>query len=321
MLTVLRDFEGSIFGFVLKIFPSYIVPKGVKGRADLQKALIEYYTAKHDLEPDVAQMTKARAEVYRKNGLNPVDIGRFELAHLHVSTANAVPTVFWNLLYIFADPEVTSAIRKEILTIITEDGKNEQGKRVFKLDITKFDDNCPLLVSTYRETIRLVNSHLGTRRVMADTTISDGNNSYLLRKGADCMMPAGVTHLSASIWGPDASSFNARRFLAPSNTTKLIEKEKAADKQRKGAYIPFGGGKHLCPGRNFAFAEVLGTVAVLVQGWDILGVDGGLVNVPVVRRARLGEGVVKPRGKEAEMGARVVRRVGWEDVIWSFVVV
>lgn len=42
-----------------------------------------------------------------------------------------------------------------------------------------------------------------------------------------------------------------------------------ADRQRKAAFFPFGGGLHLCPGRNFAFAEILGLMSVLVTGFDI----------------------------------------------------
>jgi hypothetical protein len=35
---------------------------------------------------------------------------------------------------------------------------------------------------------------------------------------------------------------------------------KEVDREQKRAYSPFGGGRHLFPERNFAFAEILGTV-------------------------------------------------------------
>jgi cytochrome P450 len=41
-------------------------------------------------------------------------------------------------------------------------------------------------------------------------------------------------------------------------------------------YFPFGGGKHLCPGRHFAFTEVMSFVATIVYGFDISMADGSL---------------------------------------------
>jgi hypothetical protein len=65
---------------------------------------------------------------------------------------------------------------------------------------------CLLLVSAYHETHRLTNSHIGVRRVMTDTWISDGDYTYLLKAGADVQMPAEITHLSPKHLGPDCPS-------------------------------------------------------------------------------------------------------------------
>jgi hypothetical protein len=302
--------------FVVGI-PEFFAPKAYKGRRDLQNALIEYYTAKHELNSDVAQMTKARASVYKKNNIPTTDIGKFELALLHVSTANAIPTLFWHMCFVCSDATTTAIIREELLSMITISPiPTSDGKREISLDITKFDTHAPIFVSSYRETIRLVNSQVAVRRAMADTVISDGTNSYLLRKGSDIQMPSGISQTSTTIWGPNASSFDPRRFVKVEE--KMSAKAKEEDKEQKRAYFPFGGGKHLCPGRNFAFAEILGTFAAMLLGFDIVGSDGKLIVVPEYKRARLGEGVAKPRGKGAEMGARLTRREGWEDVTWKF---
>ena len=215
---------------------------------------------------------QARAEVYRRHNISTDGIGQMELALLHVSTANAIPTLFWLIAFIASDPALVASLREELPTVITT-SKSKDGKREARVDITKLDPDCPLLVSCYREVIRLVNSQLGTRRVMEDTTISDGKTTYLLRKGWDVNMPSGVSQ-----------------------------------KEEKRAYIPFGGGKHLCPGRNFAFAEILGFAAALVMGFDVEKDDGGLIEVPDIRRASLGEAVSKPFGKGLAMGAKITRR-------------
>ena len=153
---------------------------------------------------------------------------------------------------------------------------------------------------------------------MKDTVISDGKKEYLLRAGCDLQMPAGVSHLSETAWGRDASSFDAKRFLTPEERGDTSAKARLEDREQKKSYFPFGGGKHLCPGRNFAFAEILGAVAVLIAGFDVKGSDGGLIKVPVLGRAKLGDGIAKPTGKGLLMGAKFTRREGWEDVIWKF---
>ena len=304
--------------FLLNIFPSIIAAKPYKARGELQAALADYYTAKHDLEPDVAKITSARSEVYRKWGIGPSEVGKFELSLLHVATANAIPTLFWCLCFIVSSLQSTEEIRKEILSIV-QPGPEKDCRKEMLLDITKFETHCPLLVSAYRETIRVGSSQVVARRVISDTNISDGKKSYLLKAPFDVQMPAAIPHLSRDTWGPDADKWDLRRFLTPEDKGLTSDSAKEADRQQKKAYLPFGGGKHLCPGRNFAFAEILGTVAVLLLGFDIKNIDGGLIVVPKMTTAILGEGVCKPTGCDLEMGARITRRKGWEDVEWKFV--
>lgn len=305
-----------MLGLLLNLFPSITYPKAFEGRAKLQNALIKYYSAKYDLEPEVSQMAKVRAALMRRRGISDEEVGRFELALIHVSTANAIPTLFWQLCFISAEPQTISIIRKELDSIISI-STLENGKREATIDITKFDSLCPVLVSSYRETIRLANAHLGARRAMEDTIISDGKTEYLLRAGCDVQLPAGVLQLSG-VWGPNAASFDALRFVSPEYKGDLSAKARMEDREQKKSYIPFGGGKHLCPGRNFAFAEIIGAVAVLVMGFDVKNSDGGLLEVPALGRPKLGEGVAKPTGKGLLMGARITRREAWEDVVWKF---
>jgi cytochrome P450 len=306
-----------MFGLLLNIYPSITFPKAYQARTKLQDALIKFYWAKHDLEPEVSQMTKVRAAILRKQNISDTDIGKFELSLLHVATANAIPTLFWHLCFIESDAVVTATLRQELASLVTL-ANLTSGRREAVIDITKFDTHCPVLVSSYRETIRLANGNVGSRRVMEDTVISDGKKEYLLRAGCDLMMPACVPHLSKTAWGPDSASFDAKRFLTPEDRGDTSAQARAGDRERKKSYFPFGGGKHLCPGRNFAFTEILGAVAVLVMGFDVKGGDGGLIKVPVLGGSRIGEGIAKPTGSGLLMGAKITRREGWEDVTWKF---
>lgn len=314
-----RDFDAGIIALLLNIYPSITASKAYKARAAVQSALADYYIAKYDQGPEVSQMVRSRAATYRRYNIPEIDIGKFEIALLTVSTANAIPTLFWLLCNICSDASLTEEVIDEISAIVTET-KSEDGKRELVIDITRFESDCPLLVSSYRETIRIANAQLGTRRVMKDTTISDGKTSYLLREGCDVQIPSGIAHLSSDYWGSDFASFNARRFLTPPETgLPRTKKEKDDEKAQKRAYFPFGGGKHLCPGRNFAFAEILGAGAVLILGFEVEKREGGAIVVPDRGRTMLAEAVAKPRGEALKMGANISRREGWEDVIWKFV--
>lgn len=243
------------------------------------------------------------------------EIGECELGLLHGALANTSPILFWLLVHILASAFLMATIRSELLGIITST-PTASGKRELSINITKFESHCPLLVSAYCEALRLANSHIGVRRVMTDTWISDGDSKSLLRAGADVQMPAEVTHLSSGTWGTTAKVFDAARFLKAESRTGKDSQEL---KEQRKAYHPFGGGKHLCPGKNIAFAPCLGVVAMLLLGFEVQGLDDELFKVPEIRSVKFGEAVAKPFGEGLKMGALIQRCGGWEDVLWRFV--
>jgi cytochrome P450 len=185
----------------------------------------------------------------------------------------------WLLLYILCDTSLAKELTNEISKVVTR--KSDQ----VVLDISVLSQECPLLISAYQQTLRLQNVQTGTRVAMEDTVLtytpSHIANSapveYLIPKGAMVQMPSGVLHKDTKTWGSDALEFNPRRFLK--NKTSDVESNQQ-EKQQRRAYNPFGGGKHLCPGRHFAFAEILATVAMLLLGFDIVAPEGMSLTVP-----------------------------------------
>jgi cytochrome P450 len=71
--------------------------------------------------------------------------------------------------------------------------------------------------------------------------------------GARIVVNLYVTHRNPSLW-PDPDCFNPERFTP-----------EAVAKRHRFAYLPFGGGPHICIGYGYAMAEMQTVLATLIQ--------------------------------------------------------
>lgn len=247
---------------------------------------------------------RERAAILRQGGFNNQDLMVQEVTIPWVAVTNTIPTLFWFFMHIFSNPDRVERIRREVeaITTITTSDQGRQATIVIK-DLEK---KCNYLLACYRETLRITIHNVGSRRVLEDTTIKDGEGrEYLLEKGINVQWCSSLTHVLEPVWGDDASSFVPERFLdiAPRD-----------EKRRRGANIPFGGGRNLCPGRNFALAENIGFVGVLCAGFNVEEVQ-----VPGFEDPVIGTGSRKPVWGDQRRGTGIGRRKGWEDVTWTFI--
>ncbi|KAK7421620.1 hypothetical protein QQX98_002087 [Neonectria punicea] len=300
-------FEKSVPYFLLSLFPSITIPKAYQARQKLQAITSAYYTAEHDLtDPTTSQLVINRANALRKHGFTGEEIGLLEAILPVVATVNAVPAFYWVLVYVLGKPELALRLREQVAAAAK---------------ITHIDDGSgrtlPLLVSCYWETMRLTNHSVSIRRIMSDHVVRgpDGRE-YMLKKGTDIQLPAGVTHNEKSTWGDDAAVFDPERFI-PAPTKDKTPESIETERKKKAAYFPFGGGRHLCPGRNMAFAEILGFMSILLLGYEVEAVGMGFADAEMDIPA-LATGSVKPKNRGAGLGGRILRRRGCEDVPWRF---
>jgi cytochrome P450 len=295
-----RDFESALGLLYLNFLPSLTATAGHRARLDFAQAFKRYYDNNHHL--NASAIIQARYKTQKAGGFTSDDIASFDIGLMLASTMNSIPAVFWLLTNIYSSPSLLASLRTELAPIFTVN----EGKAT--LSVSALNTKCPLLVSTWQETLRLTDATVSARMVTEDTLL---DNQYFLKKGAFIQLACGPMHTSPSIWGSSSTSFVPSRFT-PSSVATLSKDEK---KQRKAGYAPFGGGVVLCPGRYFATTEILGVVATMVMGYEITSAHGVALHVPAMEKQKMSVQVKHPVG---DLDVCIVRRQGWEEVMWGY---
>jgi len=149
----------------------------------------------------------------------------------------------------------------------------------------------PLLQSILAEVIRIRVQGILLRSATSEIELE----GWKFPKGAYLMAPTHFGHFNKNVWNtgtPDSphplDGFWPERFLIYPDTpgsgplrsahgTKVHRAQVSgsssgptySEQGLKGAYFPFGGKMHPCPGRQFTQYEVLNTLAILVLNYDI----------------------------------------------------
>ena len=304
-----REFELGLGPLVFGFLPSVIARSAYLARAKVQDALRPYYETGHDQGDGVSDLVKGRGRLFRLWDTPLDQLSKNEISVMLAATTNTIPTMFWYIAHVWTRPELVEQLRAEVSETLGIRQNLSSGAKEITIHFTELDAKCPLLGSCYREAIRLSSQILTLRRVATDTMIEDADGrSYLLRAGNDVMIPAKVLHRNTATWGEDVDGFHPRRFLPDPNGDKEV------DRLKKISFVPFGGGKHYCPGRKFAFAENLAVMAALLLGFEV----NDLVKENLrMEDSKMGQAAKPVPGYE---GGPVVirRRTGWEHIEWKF---
>ena len=254
-----------------------------------------------DGQDNSSHLTKARYNVYVKNGLSSDAIAHLELSSIIGLLINATPSLFWLLFYIYSVPGLLEDVRQEIANATSTRvlSTQDDGKK-HSISVVKLRENCPLLVSTYRETLRLKTSNVYTRWVQEDTLLED---RYLLKQGSIVQVPGASMHADPALWGADVKDFNPRRFM------------KGAANHRPGAFRTFGGGTSLCPGRHFALIEIVSTAAMFVMRYDMKP-QGGTWKEPKMEGNDVVCSIAPPTSR---LDVGITTREGYQGDDWEFV--
>ncbi|TEA15470.1 7-alpha-hydroxycholest-4-en-3-one 12-alpha-hydroxylase [Colletotrichum sidae] len=295
--------DDSLGLLAINVVPKLLASTALAARKRMRALLLPFYAQRQDENPDVARIIRDRARYFRRRGASPEEIASMEIIITWAATTNTVPVMFWIFAHVFSKTDYVERIRQEMLPLVAV-ARDEGGNQTATVDASSIEAVCPFLMACYRETLRLYVAMTTNRRVMKDAILEDmDGQQWLLKKGTGLQWATSVVHYLPEAWGEDAASFRPERFL------NVSPKE---ERRRRGAMIPFGGGRHLCPGRQFAQMEITGLVGVLALGFDVDGVE-----VPRSEAPPLGPSVRRPV-RQSRDDIRISRRKEWEHVNWKF---
>lgn len=267
--------------------------KGLAARDVVANALTQYYS-NGDWEVASA-LAKSKRQGPVSYGFDEAEAAKIEVPFLIGVLNNTVPSNFWVLSEVFSDHTLLSAIRSEVSAAV----ESSTSKHIINIGLLK--RKCPLLLSVYQETLRKRTSFSAARFVIADTTISNGTTTYLLKQGSIAYVNSDAIHEDAANWGPDAPNKDLHRFIDPSKK-----------KKHPLAFRAFGGAPYICPGRHFATTEVMAIVAMLSMRFDMEPV-GGKWKIPKEKLNMFGS--VLPPAEDIEVVFK--ERKGWGGE-WEF---
>lgn len=289
------EFEKGIMRMLLAPFPEYSAKESIASRNKVTRVLGEYFA--NGYYGQGSGLAKARFDYSVKNNVPLADIGRFEIGGTIAILVNTIPSCYWMLLLVHSVPGLLEDLRKEVDAALIIDEETNQAT----IDITTIKNNCPLLLSTLKESLRYRGMGTAVRMVVEDTVIG----GYMLKKGAMVQIPLQVVHSNQDHWGEDAEEFNARRFVKDPKSGKKVPDD--------SGYRSFGGGKHLCPGRFFATNEILAVVGLFISRYEMRPVGGGDWVLPTTANSNPATQVAQP---DFELDMEIRNRAGFEKYTW-----
>lgn len=140
------DFEAGLMQILIAFLPSIMARKPINARTKVVRAFQKYYS--QGGIDEASAYARYRHEVEVKNEFPAEDMARSSVGGTIALLVNTVPSVFWMLLHLHAYPGLLGQVRDEIDACTLDHGT------VKTIDMASLKEQCPLLLSTYREVLR-----------------------------------------------------------------------------------------------------------------------------------------------------------------------
>lgn len=176
----------------------------------------------------------------------------------------AATAITWCLYHLSRNPEVRERLEKELDEVLGDRPPTPADYRNLVYTRAVLDENLRLTPPLY----------IIGRRALEDCTIGGRH----IPKGTIVQLCWRIAHLSEKYF-PEARKFIPERWM-----------ETQPPEQGKHAYVPFGGGDHICIGSGFAKMAVVLTLATLCRRWrmDVISPDFPEMNTTALFRLKNG---------------------------------
>ena len=231
------DMVAASIGVVRKPLPFTAMGRGVAGR----KFLIDYFTRealKRRAEGATAKlgqdMFSQFAMATREDGsLLPVDQVVDHMIFLMMAAHDTITSSASSLVWLLAkNPEWQAKLRAEMLAVTGGAGRALAYDDLGKLALTEM---------AFKEALRLIPPVPSLpRRALREFTFK----GFRIPAGTGVGISPASAHLMEEYW-PDPARFDPLRFTA-----------EASAGRHKYAWVPFGGGAHMCLGLHFAYMQI-----------------------------------------------------------------
>ncbi|CZR64621.1 related to cytochrome P450 CYP4/CYP19/CYP26 subfamilies [Phialocephala subalpina] len=181
---------------------------------------------------------------------------RAHLMHLLLAGRDTTACLLtWTMRLLARYQEVQLRVREEISAMFGSAA----------VDVNKTKDMA-YLTCVLKEVLRLYPSVPVNSRTAAEDVVlptgggEDGRSPVLVRKGEDVAVCVYSLHRRTDLYGSDADVFRPERWQ--NGALDHVEKSYG--------YLPFHGGRRVCPGRQFALAEASYTIVRLLKAFPML---------------------------------------------------
>lgn len=222
------------------------------------------------------------------------DTASFQLAMLWASVGNTMPAVFWLMYYLLKHPEVKAEVLAEIASVGEAVGGEVSQQQLNQM---------VLLDACITETLRLSSGSFIMRfvRQPCEVTMASGR-VYRFRAGDRLGIAPPLTHYDEDVF-PDATHFKPARWLVGdsaearmlSSVGKIPLSKGGVELSSTMAFLPFGGGTTICPGRRFARNEVKTLCYFLLTHFDLALDFYAEGSAPEFDGSRCGLGIFPPK--------------------------
>jgi len=231
--TAFIDMVQASIGVIRKPLPFTAMGRGVAGR----KFLLEYFTAEtlrrreqgggQDMFSQFARAT------HEDGSLMPVDEVVDHMIFLMMAAHDTITSSATSLIWLLAkNPEWQDKLREELRAATGGEGRALAYDDLGKLDLTEM---------AFKEALRMIPPVPSLpRRALREFTFG----GYTIPAGTPVGISPAAVHMMEEYW-PEPAKFDPLRFTP----------EQVA-KRHKYAWVPFGGGAHMCLGLHFAYMQV-----------------------------------------------------------------